>query len=119
MKRKEALDEVVESVKIDKAEEKNQKLVAKAQAGDKKALAQLCEFNHKYIFVVMMMRTRSNRELSEDLTQDVTIKIMSNLANYQNTGFKFRSWVSRIIPIQKVNADNTDNPTARTAKGKW
>ena len=92
-----------EVVKVDKAEEKNQKLVIKAKAGNKDAIAGLCDLNYKYIFSVLMSRTKSNKELSEDLTQEVLIKMISNLDKYSNTGFKFRSWLSRIVKSTHVD----------------
>ena len=115
MKRKEK-EEVVEvvpvaAVVVDKVEERNQKLVIKAKAGDKAALARLCEHNYKHILTVMMVRTRGKRELSEDLTQDVIVKIMANLGSYENTGFKFRSWLSRII--KSVHIDHVRREKVR------
>lgn len=89
--------------KIDNIELTNQALILRAKTGDAKSIAKLCEFNRKYIYSVLIVRTRGNRELSEDLTQDILIRIISNLDKYENTGYKFRSWVSKVIKSTHID----------------
>jgi RNA polymerase sigma-70 factor (ECF subfamily) len=89
--------------KIDNVELTNQELILRAKTGDESSIAKLCEFNRKYIYNVLIVRTRGNRELSEDLTQDILIRIISNLDKYENTGYKFRSWVSKVIKSTHID----------------
>lgn len=101
-------DEVA-TVKVDKVEIKNQELVSKAKKGNASAIAELCESNRKYILGILMLRTRNNKELSEDLTQDVLVRMILNIKKYENTGFKFRSWISKIIKSTHIDHIRKEN----------
>lgn len=87
----------VEVEKIDKTEAKNQVLVERAKSGNSRALSELCAFNQAYIKAVLMSKTRNNSVLSEDLTQDVLVKMSACIKQYSFNEYKFRSWLSKII----------------------
>jgi len=61
------------------------------QAGDAAELAHLFERHHLALFRYLYQLTR-NRALSEDLTQDVFLRVLKYAATY-NPGHGFRAWL--------------------------
>ena len=74
----------------------NEKLVEKAKTGDRVAMSKLCLTNEQFIYKVMLSKTR-NKEIAEDLTQDVLVKMITNISQYVNVNKTFRGWLSSII----------------------
>lgn len=71
--------------------------IDKAKKGNARAMSKLCLDNYRFVFNCMIARTRNNRALSEDLTQDALIKMITSIKQYSTYEFKFRSWLSKII----------------------
>lgn len=100
-----------EKKKMDKIEVRNQALILKVRKGDQAAINELCRVNERFIYNVMLLKTRNNKALSEDLTQDTLVKMVANLHKYVSAEFKFRSWLSTII--KSVFIDNVRREAAR------
>ncbi|MCP4023972.1 MAG: RNA polymerase sigma factor [Desulfobacteraceae bacterium] len=73
---------------------KNEQLVISARNGDKKALSQLLENIREPVFqlAIRMLGFPSD---AEDATQEILIKVMTNLAGFRQKS-KFKTWVYRI-----------------------
>jgi RNA polymerase sigma-70 factor, ECF subfamily len=70
-------------------------LVQRAQKQDNQAFAQLYEAYFDKIYRYISFRVRNEME-SEDLTQQVFMKVLNSISSYQNQGVPFSSWVYRI-----------------------
>jgi RNA polymerase sigma-70 factor (ECF subfamily) len=66
-------------------------LMSLIQAGDAAQLAHLFERHHVALFRYLYQLTR-NRALSEDLTQDVFLRVLKYAASY-TPGYGFRAWL--------------------------
>jgi len=87
----------------------NDLLVESAKEGDARAINKLCQANYSFVFNMLYFKCR-NRELAEDLTQDVFVKMVNNLNQYSKTDFRFSSWLSSIVNsifIDKVRRDKS------------
>lgn len=73
-------------------------LVAKAVNGDKKALSDLIRLHEPFIYNVAWKFT-GNPEDAKDLSQEVLIKIMTNLSSFQGKS-SFKTWAYRIVANQ-------------------
>ena len=80
----------------EEADIKNKRNVELYKSGDRLAISRLYEDN--YSFVKMQLKGKINGDdyLVEDLSQDVMMKMMSNLDSYNISETKFRSWLSSI-----------------------
>lgn len=79
-------------------EDKSQKLVNEANAGNKKALEELIRLHELFIYNVAWKYTNDQDE-AKDLTQEVLIKIISNLSSFEGKS-SFRTWAYRIVVNQ-------------------
>ncbi len=70
-------------------------LVKKAKLGSPNAFAEIydCYFPQIYRFIFLKV---SNKEESEDLSQQVFIKAWESIENFKERGFPFSSWLYRI-----------------------
>jgi RNA polymerase sigma factor (sigma-70 family) len=82
------------SMRVDKRNKEN---VDAYLSGDKKAVSRLYEDNYMFVKNSMMSKLSNNNYVSEDLTQDVMIKMINNLSRFKNTETLFRSWLTSII----------------------
>ena len=73
----------------------DQALVAKAQAGDRAALAALYDQHFELIFRYLRARL-GDRQAVEDLTGEVFRRMLASLAGYRPQGLPFRAWLFRI-----------------------
>ena len=69
--------------------------------GDSKALGQLIEHHRDFLFNVIW-RMVLNPQDAEDITQDVIIKIITNLAKFKGES-AFRTWIYRIAFNHVIN----------------
>jgi RNA polymerase sigma-70 factor (ECF subfamily) len=76
--------------------DENDVLVKEAKVGNARAINKLCMVNYKYAYNILYFKCK-NRELAEDLTQDVLVKMIENLKQYSKTEYKFSAWLSSII----------------------
>jgi RNA polymerase sigma factor (sigma-70 family) len=70
-------------------------LIQKIQKGNKESLNELLRAHQDYIFNIAMKMLNSIQD-AEDVTQEVLIKIVSNLAKYDSSKSKFTTWAYRI-----------------------
>jgi RNA polymerase sigma factor (sigma-70 family) len=77
------------------SEELDKELVEKAIAGNRKALNQLLEKHNVFLFNIAIKMV-GNMVEAQDLTQDILIKITTNLAKYDPKKGRLRSWLYRL-----------------------
>jgi len=77
------------------ADNKDLEFLSLALAGDKKGLAQLIERHQNYIFNIAL-KMINNVEDAKDVTQEVLLKLITNLGKYDASKGKFRTWLYRI-----------------------
>ncbi len=73
----------------------DEELVKRAQNGDKKSLENLILKHQPYIYNIAWKMVRNPSD-AEDLTQEATIKIITNLASFKMNS-SFRTWAYRIV----------------------
>lgn len=71
-------------------------LVACAQRGDGDAFAALYEQYAPEIQRFLMRHLNGQRDLAEDLTADVFLKVFERIGSYQSRGLPFTAWLYRI-----------------------
>jgi RNA polymerase sigma-70 factor (ECF subfamily) len=86
-------------------------LVQRAQQQDNQAFAQLYEAYFDKIYRYISFRVRNDME-SEDMTQQVFMKVLSSISSYRNQGVPFSSWVYRIAHNQVVDFMRQQNKKA-------
>lgn len=77
-------------------------LVQRAQKQDNAAFSQLYEAYFDRIYRYVLMRVQNEAE-SEDITQQVFIKMLHSISSYKNQGVPFSSWLYRIAHNQVVD----------------
>ncbi len=70
-------------------------LLSRAVAGDKKSLSELIERHQEFIFNVAL-KMINNVSDAKDVTQEILIKLITNLGKYDAEKGKFRTWLYRI-----------------------
>lgn len=73
-----------------------QRLVALAQGGDSGAFAELYEQFAPVIQRFLLRHVNGDRELAEDLTGDVFVKVVQRLGSYRDCGAPFSAWLYRV-----------------------
>ena len=71
-------------------------LVTQSLAGNRKALNQLLETHNAFIYNIAIKMT-GDIEKAKDTTQDVLIKLTTNLAKYDPAKGSFRAWLYRVV----------------------
>ena len=77
-------------------------LVDQVLLGDKKALNQILTMHQEYIYNICL-KMLNDIEDAEDATQEILIKIVSNLAKFDPKKAKFTTWVYRITVNHILN----------------
>lgn len=77
------------------SDQRDYELISLALNGDKASLTNLIKEHQKYIFNVAL-KMINNLEDAEDITQEILVKLVTNLAKYDPTKGKFRTWLYRI-----------------------
>src|SRR5512147_2833278 len=70
-------------------------LITQAQCGEVNAIGRLYDRHHESIFRYLWIRL-DDRQLAEDLTGDVFMRMLDALPRYQWQGLPFRAWLYRI-----------------------
>ncbi len=70
-------------------------LIVRAQRGELNAIGALYDQHHDSIFRYLWLRL-ADRELAEDMTSDVFLRMLDALPRYQAQGIPFRAWLYRI-----------------------
>lgn len=86
-------------------------LVARAQAGDKAAFAQLYRLTHKRVYATCT-RLLGDRQLAEEVTQDAYIKAWQQLHNFRGDS-QFSSWLTRIAINAVISYQRKHSPWLR------
>jgi RNA polymerase sigma factor (sigma-70 family) len=76
-------------------------LIRRATEGDRRALEELLEQHRDWIFNVALSFI-AHREDASDITQEVLIKIMTNLSTFRHES-DFKTWVYRIVKNHFLN----------------
>ena len=79
----------------------NEELVAKAQAGDRDALESLVRRHQAWVFNIAL-RMIWRRDLAEDATQEILIKVVTKLSTFRAQS-EFRTWLYRIAVNHLLN----------------
>ena len=79
----------------------NEELVAKAQAGDRDALESLVRRHQAWVFNIAL-RMIWRRDLAEDATQEILIKVVTKLSTFRAQS-GFRTWLYRIAVNHLLN----------------
>jgi RNA polymerase sigma-70 factor (ECF subfamily) len=70
-------------------------LVKQAQAGDKEAVSMLYQAYEQSVFQYVYYRVES-RQIAEDITAEVFLRMIRGLPGYQDQGVPFGAWLFRI-----------------------
>jgi RNA polymerase sigma-70 factor (ECF subfamily) len=70
-------------------------IVARCMHGDSGAWAELVKANHRRVYALCYRFTGSPHD-SEDLTQDVFLKVYGNLANFDMAKGSFQTWLTTL-----------------------
>lgn len=77
------------------SDQKDLELISRILNGDKGSLSKLIKKHQQYIFNVSL-KMINNVEDAEDITQEILIKLISNLSKYNSSKGKFRTWLYRV-----------------------
>jgi len=83
--------------------EKDQELLALIKQGDKDALSQLVKLHYAYIYNVALKFFNGVPD-AEDATQEIIIKFITNIGNYDAKKGQLRTWLYRIVFNHFLNA---------------
>lgn len=89
--------------------QKDVELVAEAIKGNKPALNQLVKRHNNFIYNIALKMLGSPTD-AEDLTQDILIRLITNLSSYDKEKSQFRTWLYRmafnlILNFKKSNTE--------------
>ena len=84
----------------------DEELVSSAQAGDKDALEEVVRRHQAWVFNIAI-RMLWHRDLAEDATQEILIKVVTKLSTFRGQS-KFRTWLYRIASNHLLNVRKTD-----------
>ncbi|MDB4292293.1 RNA polymerase sigma factor [Maribacter sp.] len=79
----------------DYSDQKDLELIALAVNGNRTSLSQLIERHQQYIYNIAL-KMINNVADAEDITQEILIKLVTNLSKYDSSKGKFRTWLYRI-----------------------
>jgi RNA polymerase sigma factor (sigma-70 family) len=77
-------------------------MIADALSGDKRALETLCNGHQPWIYNIAF-RMVLVPEDAEDITQEILIKMITNLSSYDSSKAAFRTWLYRIVVNHVIN----------------
>jgi len=95
----------------DLAERQVRRLVDLAKSGDAEAFGHLYDRFHPEILRYLIVRVR-NRDVAEDLAQQVFLKAWQAIPRYEHRGAPFRAWLYRMAHNQMVDHFRTSRPTS-------
>jgi RNA polymerase sigma factor (sigma-70 family) len=79
-----------------------QQMITDALTGDKPALETLCNKHQLWIYNIAR-RMVLVPEDAEDITQEILIKMITNLSRYDSSKAAFRTWLYRIVANHVIN----------------
>jgi RNA polymerase sigma factor (sigma-70 family) len=84
----------------------DEELVSQAQVGDKDALEELVRRHQPWVFNIAI-RMLWHRELAQDATQEILIKVVTKLSSFRGQS-QFRTWLYRIAVNHLLNVRKTE-----------
>jgi RNA polymerase sigma-70 factor, ECF subfamily len=72
------------------------RVVARAKAGDQEAIGQLYEQHAVRVYQYFLKRVDGRAQQAEDLTSEVFVRALEGLEGYQSRGLPFSAWLFRI-----------------------
>ena len=88
--------------------QKDVELVSEAIEGSREALNKLVTRHNNFIYNICL-KMLGNPVDAEDLTQDILIKVITNLSSYQQEKAQFRTWLYRIAFNTILNYKKSKN----------
>jgi RNA polymerase sigma factor (sigma-70 family) len=95
----------------------NESLMHAAQEGDLAALGELFERHHRAVFQ-FLCRTTGDRQASEDLVQDVFMRILKYRHTYDPAS-RFETWLFRIARNARADYFRRRPPVAAAVEEAW
>jgi RNA polymerase sigma-70 factor (ECF subfamily) len=92
-----------------------QATVEAAQLGEAEALGRLYEHYFPRVFRYVVSRLRSNED-AEDVTEEIFLRIIDNIANFEWRGLPFGAWVFRIARNEVVSHVRRQKSRGTTAQ---
>jgi len=77
------------------SDQKDLELIHLAVNGNRNSLSELIENHQQYIFNIALKMVNNIAD-AEDITQEILIKLVTNLSQYDSTKGRFRTWLYRI-----------------------
>ncbi|MBQ0734207.1 RNA polymerase sigma factor [Aquimarina celericrescens] len=77
------------------SDQKDLELIHLAVNGNRNSLSKLIENHQQYIFNIALKMVNNIAD-AEDITQEILIKLVTNLSQYDSTKGRFRTWLYRI-----------------------
>lgn len=93
-------------------------LIGKALNGDHQSLNKLIIDHEQYVFNIVL-KMINNISDAEDVTQEVLIKLVTNLAKYDSNKARFRTWLYRITFNHILNIKKQKYETQVTSFGNF
>src|SRR5260370_6764445 len=87
-------------------ESSDEELVSRAQTGDKDALDKLVRRHQPWVFNISI-RMLWHREVAEDATQEILIKVVTKLSTFRGQS-QFRTWLYRIAVNHLLNVRKSE-----------
>jgi RNA polymerase sigma factor (sigma-70 family) len=88
------------------SEPPDEELVSRAQAGEKDALDRLVRRHQPWVFNIAI-RMLWHREVAEDATQEILIKVVTKLSTFRGQS-QFRTWLYRIAVNHLLNVRKSE-----------
>jgi RNA polymerase sigma factor (sigma-70 family) len=83
------------------SQHEDENLVARARAGDRKALEDLIEHHQAWIYNIAL-RMLFHPQDAEDATQEILVKIVTRLSSFEGRS-SLRTWIYRIVVNHVLN----------------
>jgi RNA polymerase sigma factor (sigma-70 family) len=94
------------------SEPSDEDLVSRAQAGEKDALDKLVRRHQPWVYNIAI-RMLWHREIAEDATQEILIKVVTKLSTFRGQS-QFRTWLYRIAVNHLLNVRKSEAEEATT-----
>ena len=97
----------------ERAEPRDEQLVAEALAGNRPSLERLVSRHQRWIYNIAFRMVMTPQD-AEDVTQEVLIKILTKLSSYDPHKATFRTWLYRIVANHVINMKSRGYEAAMT-----